>query len=1814
MGQNDMVSGDGSSDTAHDLAGDLLISRARRLFGFLREIQSLKSQPVRTVEQYESGNGVVVWLHDVPEHPAVASALTHDRPAPEAPLLIVDRVPPVDPPELPAELEPWLDAEQVMNPDNDPLPAETRIDGDAVTRFDEQEERQATFEIWRSIWKEWASEERDARRVRQLYTTLFKAGERFTAAPEELDLVLGVGLLSWRPEARDVIRRHSLVAPVTVDFAEDTGRITVQFPEGFEGFEVEVDMLDASQRPDPLRLQTFTDEVTAFEGHPLDREALDPLLRRFANIIRDDGMFTPSVEPGTGAATHPVVSIAPAFILRKRSNEGLVRIYNTIDAQLAASGVVPLGIRQVIDVVEGDDDRDHGEQGAAPTEAFLPLAANDQQLQIIARVDSAYHTVVQGPPGTGKTHTIANLVSHLLAKGQRVLVTAQTDRALRELQDKLPAEIAQLTVSVVGRSRADLADLRVAVESIGAHASSYDPESAAQLITQLDTKLDDLRRDRSKLEGQLLETRRRETDQRSFEGSEGTLAEIARSLDDGGERHRWLASFDLDTTEPAPISNAEAIEWLTLLRDPELQQDEAESRTLPALDDVPDPEAFERMVDNERTAAEAARRYGSIESHPAYPSIAGQPPDQRSELRSRVLHLADTARELSERNEEWISEALGDILDGRQQLWERRHDELQSRLEDLDPIVKRLGTNPMVNVEGPTTADLVPLAEDLLTHLEAGGRLGGVVKPRPVRAAAPLMARVTVDGLQPTTPDRLRRFLDWVRAENDLDAIEKLWPATVAIPEEDTHFEQLAWHETEHHQLRRVMTLAADLVTEETRLDQLGVPKPNWSDLEGVRSFASIVDAVIATEEASQHAAPVESLQAKLATLARGLTAADATKSLAAAVTERDPNAYRAAHERLFALLDTLERSNRRSAITDRISASTRSLAGAVLADRDNPQWETMLGGFVDAWDWHRLDNWLEDETLSTTDHVQHQLKVTEDRIRATITELTSAHAWRLAVDRLGQRERESLAAYALAVRQLGKGTGRYAHHRRLEARKALKACRSAVPAWIMPTYRIAETLDIDPDIFDVVIIDEASQAGLEATYLQYLAPRIIVVGDHHQVSPAGVGIEVQKLIDLTHQYLFDMDHQNIWQSPRVSFFDLARIKYGHMISLREHFRCVPEIIGFSNQLVYEPDRIPLIPLRQFGVDRLTPIQLTHVADGYEKGTTNKINPPEAEAIVDAIEKCCSDPQYDGKTMGVISLTGKAQADHIEQALLERLGPNEFRARDLRCGDAADFQGSERDVICLSMVAAPRAEGRITPLTADMYIQRFNVAGSRAKDQMWLFHSVTLDDLANREDMRFALLNYCTDQVRQVGRDDVDLPTRVPTDVQVDPFESLFEQHVFNAIIGRGFMVQPQVPVYNYRIDLVVIGGQGRIAVECDGDSWHGADRFEADMARQRDLERVGWTFFRIRASAFYRDPEDALAPLWDLLTRHEIRPAGWVPARAPTPEDEPANPTDEVEGLAMPPPVIDDLDPTDARDTFPAFDDVLDDVIGDQPASIADTESLEPEITTTPQVPTPADARPITVSAVVARHPQLALGTRVTHPSMGEGKIIYIALTAEGFHVTVAYDSGERAEYSSEEMAHTGWMSWAEPAPSPVIEDADAIPVPAAPQTIALATHVAYQGVGLPDPRSGSLASLCAGLEAIVAVEGPVTADRAYQLFIKGAGFDRVTRQVRSALNVALTSIRSKIEADEFDNPLTNWPQRVLRLPGTPPVVVRELGMRDFYQVPLNEIRALMEVLHDGSLDEEDDAAIKRRVLDSYDLVRHTAKVDQYLGAALRL
>ncbi len=109
-----------------------------------------------------------------------------------------------------------------------------------------------------------------------------------------------------------------------------------------------------------------------------------------------------------------------------------------------------------------------------------------------------------------------------------------------------------------------------------------------------------------------------------------------------------------------------------------------------------------------------------------------------------------------------------------------------------------------------------------------------------------------------------------------------------------------------------------------------------------------------------------------------------------------------------------------------------------------------------------------------------------------------------------------------------------------------------------------------------------------------------------------------------------------------------------------------------------------------------------------------------------------------------------------------------------------------------------------------------------------------------------------------------------------DRCESGFERDIFDLLTQRNFRVESQVKCGGYRIDFVVEGAEGRrLAIECDGDKFHGPGQWSADMARQRVLERAGWTFWRCFASSFVMRREEVVTDLMATLEKMGIAPLG---------------------------------------------------------------------------------------------------------------------------------------------------------------------------------------------------------------------------------------------------------------------------------------------------------------------------------------------------
>jgi very-short-patch-repair endonuclease len=106
--------------------------------------------------------------------------------------------------------------------------------------------------------------------------------------------------------------------------------------------------------------------------------------------------------------------------------------------------------------------------------------------------------------------------------------------------------------------------------------------------------------------------------------------------------------------------------------------------------------------------------------------------------------------------------------------------------------------------------------------------------------------------------------------------------------------------------------------------------------------------------------------------------------------------------------------------------------------------------------------------------------------------------------------------------------------------------------------------------------------------------------------------------------------------------------------------------------------------------------------------------------------------------------------------------------------------------------------------------------------------------------------------------------------------------------VEHGYHVIPQYQAGAYAIDLVVVGNGNRLAIECDGENFHSPEKLQEDVERQAVLERLGWTFVRVRGSLFFRDEARAMEPVYRRLQELNVTPelTPLVPIGKPVEDD----------------------------------------------------------------------------------------------------------------------------------------------------------------------------------------------------------------------------------------------------------------------------------------------------------------------------------------
>lgn len=1541
-----------------------MVGPTARLVDFLRELARVGRPRACDVDQHP----VARWLAGLPPEITL-----NNEAGPGDTLFSIDPVVSEPPPAPPTTVAPWLDLDAV----GDSATVRPELAADVLKTDMPRRERSAIFdayEAWVQKWQIWAEADRLVAPRRSWYQELARVARHLEQQDDLYELVIGTGLLSWKTigpvratgapsdtgndgngqasgshvaaggqgadgdPAITAIRYPLLTTRVEVSAHPATGRIDVVIPDEATTRIGDRALLEGQTEFEAQRAEPVRDEVRSGPTAPLGDGNKDLLSRWRSLALSRAFQYDHTWEPTEVGERGPDLRFAPVLLLRERDRTNLVDYFDRMLEALSGPDVLaPLGLAQLLSALEPEDRlawlRDEGaaDGNVVGSDPLFPLSTNPEQRQVIDRLRHDNGVVVLGPPGTGKTHTIANLLSALLARGQRVLVTSQKAQALRVLREKLPPEIQKLCVSMTDVARGGSQELNQSVTALSDRYSTFSKVHHEGKVRTRTAARDSARQRVEELTERIRALRESETYVYPpvAPGYEGSKARIAERLSRYAPHHDWmpvpvpgaanLAPFtpapeSFDPAPPAPpLALDEGAELRRLLATSTPELVARTQQVLPDMATVPTAVTVRSLVNAEQAATTAAEDVATDLSQ----ALSTVSVDDLAMLRSLVdqasaaLHALSLGGDPSTWPDGWQTRAVHSAF-ARQELgmWHQLVQvatQARTAQDWLGSVGLQTVSLPAFEPVGSESlGGQLAAGRALRAHLAAGNTLKRRLQPVVQKQASRLLEGAFVDGAPITNRQLLDCVLATLEAEYAAAALTEQWRAVGVHVDSSLPLQRRVAQLVDlATALENVLAAGACRDGVEQRLATRNIRVPLVTPTEWA-AFVQALGAVEARLEAERATTALDELVARLEIEAQSPAAAPEIARLAAATADRDPDSYDRHLQALAGAFAEQADQQRCDQLWDELHGAHPVLAEQLARTAGDPDWDSRLGSFDDAWAWGLARTFFDSLRESgLEDRLATDLRDAVGRVERMTAELAAEEAWGQCLLRMTAHQEQALRSYRSSIETRGKGTGKWAPRFAAAAREAMVEAREAVPAWIMPLRDIVETIPPDQNSFDVVVIDEASQASIESLFLLWLAPRVIVVGDDRQCAPSQVVRgQLQPIFDRLDDYLADVpEYLRLAFTPKSNLFSLLETRFGSVIRLREHFRCMPEIVGWSSGQFYAD--APLVPLRQFGSDRLSPLQAVYVSDATTEGTTSRVrNLVEAEALVQNLVACLNDPAYADRTFGVIVLQGSGQVRLIEELLQQEVAPAEWEERRLRVGTPPDFQGDQRDVVFLSMVIADQRRA----VTARDWQRRFNVAASRARDQMWLFHSVPLD-LLSPIDLRRSLLGYMMAPPASMPGAPAGLEDLTWDSETRDPFESRFEQRVFLALRDRGFHVTPGVEVNGRRIDLVVTGAQGRLAVECDGDHWHDrrADQL-ADIHRELELSRAGWRFWRVRESELYLDQEAALASLWDTLEARGIEPHDVEPVGPSEPLDlggtaielEPSAPAEPWEAIAL--------------------------------------------------------------------------------------------------------------------------------------------------------------------------------------------------------------------------------------------------------------------------------------------------------------------------
>ena len=1398
------------------------------------------------------------FLEDLPKYSGITlNYLDNKNNLANQKILQVEKLPFLEPLAIDKELLEWISGDWADHKSPIKLLSEKIIkenDASKVVNISKKEK-----EILEKLLKDrklWVEEQKKIEVVRKLFDTLYNKYLVLDRDSDSLELVLANGLV--RVPNEDICYPILLKkANFTIDTEKNIISITDSSDNDLITQELYLNFLAEVENINLDKVFYLEDKIVENNIHPISKnDTIKDFFREFIHNLNPRAQFIEDTDKNN---KENVITIEwkPILFIRKK-DDGKVEAINNIIKDIENGGEIPEYLSELVGVIGSD--KKTIEQ---VPDILFTKETNNEQIEIIKSLYSHRAVVVQGPPGTGKTHTIANLLGHFLAEGKNVLITSQTKKALDVLKEKIPTDIQDLCISMLDDDSSDLGN---SVESISEKLGYLNLENLKNECEEIENQRNELKEDIKNIKRKIFNIKYQESHPIIYNNESITLKEAGEFL---RKNQRELDRIPgvVSSGVPCPINNENLAFLKSGYKKSVSKEEEKEIELgLNKLSDFWTLEEFREILENKKDIVSKLnlllknRKY-HIDNNLFY--IDDKTIIDLDKFKN-YLDIDKIIPKDLKVIEDWKKEVCIAGSDaGDKKIWSNFIRDIR-KLYDLTNMTK-----DQLFKKNIVYKDIdISTAQKLITALKKGiEKPGFFFKHRLRKARREISDKVTINNKILETLYDCNVALEYINLIELRENTKNTWNIlmvgnilTDEINDNKNLYKQLYSYAEQMEYLLNWYERDKKLFLH--KIEEAGFVKTNINKTENSSICANeinqILDFIPTLEELisigkvalgyreidmklGEYLEKIENLIKDLSPLG---------KEIENAVLNEDTDKYSKTLEKLKVLSEKEVLYKKYKTLLNDVKAVASSWG----EELENGLFNDKIENIYNVWRYKQISQKLKELAEKPYATLQADILEKSEELKKLTIELVTKKTWYNIVKFLEEKDNlaisQALKGWKQTIQKIGKGTGKNTNIYKKSAREKMLLCQKVVPAWIMPLNKVFDTLNPVENKFDIIIIDEASQSDISSLILLYMAKKVIIVGDDKQVSPSDVGVNIDKINMFRKKYIKGKVANDDLYGIRSSLYSIVSTTF-QPISLREHFRSVPEIIGYSNKTSYDNQ---ILPLRDSNSSILKPAIIEHKVAG-KRDEKSKINRVEAETIVSLIEACLAMKEYKNSTFGVISLLGDEQAELIQNLIVQRIPATEIENHKILCGNSASFQGDERDVIFISLVDSSE-ENKSLRLVGEgvegATRKRYNVAISRAKDQLWIVHSIDKNSL-KEGDLRKELFDYI-DSLKENTFEKSAIENSTASD---------FENEVARHLLEKNYTIKQKWRVGSYDIDMVAIYDDKKIAIECDGKTLnHTEEEVIANLEEQEILERCGWKFIRVRASEYFRNPEKAIKDL----------------------------------------------------------------------------------------------------------------------------------------------------------------------------------------------------------------------------------------------------------------------------------------------------------------------------------------------------------------